>query len=88
MRGLDAQAGPTFSDETLTISAALAGGGIALMSKALIEDELCRGALVQPFGPELRGEPFHFVVPAPRAEEPLIVAVRDWVREQAAALAG
>jgi len=88
VKGLDAAAGPVFSDETLTISAALGGNGIALMSRALIGDELARGALVQPFGPELRGEAFHFVVPARRAREPLIAAVRDWVREQAAALAG
>lgn len=87
VRGLDAAAGPVFSDETLTITAALAGNGIALMSRALIGDELRRGALVQPFGPELRGEAFHFVVPTPRAREPLVAAVRDWVREQAAALA-
>lgn len=82
VRGLDAQAGPVFSDETLTISAALAGNGIALMSKALIGEELRRGALVQPFGPELKGEPFHFVMPVQRAGEPLLKAVRDWVREQ------
>lgn len=86
VRGLDAHAGPVFSDETLTISAALAGNGIALMSKALIGDELARGALVQPFGPELKGEAFHLVMPAQRAREPLLRAVRDWVREQVDAM--
>lgn len=86
VRGLDAQAGPVFSDETLTISAALAGNGIGLMSRALIRDELARGALVQPFGPALKGEPFHLVMPVQRSREPLLRAVRDWVREQADAL--
>src|SRR5687768_15507889 len=37
--GLDPSAGPVFSDETHTISAAIAGQGVALMSCALIRDE-------------------------------------------------
>jgi LysR family glycine cleavage system transcriptional activator len=52
VRGLDASAGPVFSDETHTVSAALAGQGVALMSRALIGDELSQGRLVCPFGPE------------------------------------
>lgn len=77
--GLDASAGLTFSDETHTISAALGGQGVALMSEALIADELRSGRLVRPFGPSLPGEPFHLVYPEERKHEPMIQAVRDWV---------
>lgn len=79
VRGLDPSAGPVFSDETHTISAALAGQGVALMSRALIGDELRQGTLVCPFGPELKGEPFHLVYPESRRTEPAVQAVREWV---------
>jgi LysR family transcriptional regulator, glycine cleavage system transcriptional activator len=79
VRGLDPRAGPNFSDETHTISAALAGQGVALMSHALIRDELRQGTLVSPFGPRLPAEPFHLVYPEARRADPAIVAVRDWV---------
>ena len=77
--GLDASAGSVFSDETHTIVAALAGHGVALMSRALIGDELRRGSLVCPFGPELLGEPFHLVYPEHRRGDATVLAVRDWV---------
>lgn len=77
--GLDASAGLTFSDETHTITAALDGQGVALMSEALIADELRSGRLVQPFGPELPGEAFHLVYPEERKQEPMVKAIRDWV---------
>ncbi|MBA3594035.1 MAG: LysR family transcriptional regulator [Polaromonas sp.] len=79
VHGLDPSVGPVFSDETHTVSAALAGQGVALMSRALIADELKQGRLVNPFGPELKGEPFHLVYPEVSRNQPSIVAVRDWV---------
>lgn len=77
--GLDAAVGTVFSDETHTIAAAMAGQGVALMSRALIGDELRQGALVCPFGPEVKGEPFHLVYPDARRGDPLVEAVREWV---------
>jgi len=79
VRGLDPGAGPVFSDETHTVSAAIAGQGVALMSRALIADELRQGTLVCPFGPELVGEPFHLVYPESQRGNAAIGAVRDWV---------
>ncbi|WP_149193105.1 LysR substrate-binding domain-containing protein [Luteimonas suaedae] len=76
---LDAEAGPVFSDETHAISAALAGQGIALMSVALVADELRGGSLVCPFGPELQAEPFHLVHPEDAREDCWLAALRDWV---------
>lgn len=78
--GLDVSAGLVFSDETHTISAAIGGQGVALMGRELIEDELAEGRLVQPFGPELAGKPFHLVYPESRRDDPTILAIRDWVR--------
>lgn len=77
--GLDVSAGLLFSDETHTITAALDGQGVALMSRQLFEEELRQGRLVQPFGPEIKTAPFHLVYPRERLEEPAIAAVRDWV---------
>ena len=77
--GLDASVGMVTSDETHTVAAALAGQGIALMSRALIGDELRGGTLVCPFGPALKGEPFHLVYPDHRRGDPAVAAVREWV---------
>ncbi|TYT24897.1 LysR family transcriptional regulator [Luteimonas viscosa] len=77
--GLDAGIGPVFSDETHTISAALAGQGVALMSLALVADELAIGSLVQPFGPQLQAEPFHLVHPEDGREDCWLTTLRDWI---------
>ncbi|MGJ3254964.1 MAG: LysR substrate-binding domain-containing protein [Alcanivorax sp.] len=79
--GLDVSAGLVFSDETHAISAAIGGQGVALMSRPLIADELEEGRLVQPFGPELEGKPFYLVYPENRRDDPVILAIRDWVMQ-------
>ncbi|RFA25212.1 LysR family transcriptional regulator [Alkalilimnicola ehrlichii] len=79
--GLDVRAGLVFSDETHTITAALDGQGIALMSLPLISDELDSGRLIRPFGPDLPGKPFYLVYPPERRNEPAIAAVRDWITD-------
>ncbi|MDR5860728.1 LysR family transcriptional regulator [Halomonas eurihalina] len=78
---LDVGAGLVFSDETHAISAAVGGEGVALMSRPLIADELAEGRLVQPFGPELEGKPFYLVYPESRRNDPIILAIRDWVMQ-------
>ncbi|OJA04262.1 LysR substrate-binding domain-containing protein [Halomonas sp. QHL1] len=77
--GLDVSAGLVFSDETHAISAAVGEQGVALMSRQLIKDELEEGRLVQPFGPEFEGKPFYLVYPESRQQDPVILAIRDWV---------
>lgn len=79
VKGLDVSSGLVFSDETHAVTAAIDGQGVALMSRELIADELSRGRLVQPFGPELAGKPFHLVYPESRRDDPAILAVRDWI---------
>ncbi|WP_019340231.1 LysR substrate-binding domain-containing protein [Stutzerimonas stutzeri] len=77
--GLDVSAGLVFSDETHAISAAIDGQGVALMSRQLIDSEVRSGRLMQPFGPELEGKPFHLVYPESRRDDPTVLAVREWV---------
>ena len=74
-----------FSDETHAIQAAVAGQGIALVSLALVADELATGILVAPFRPALEGHGFHVVVPDSRADNGNVEAVREWLAGEAEA---
>lgn len=73
-----------FSDEGHAIQAAVAGHGIALVSLALIADELEAGHLVQPFGPVIDGHTFHLAMYADRPPSAPVQAVAQWLRMQAA----
>lgn len=73
-----------FSDEGHAIQAAVAGHGIALVSLALIADELQAGHLVQPFGPEIDGHTYHLAMHADRPPSAQVQAVAQWLRAQAA----
>jgi len=76
---LDAGAGITFNDENSAIQAAIAGQGIALLSLALVAEELSSGALVQPFGPFLDGLRYDLVYPVGAETRGPVAALRDWV---------
>uniref|UniRef100_UPI0037D9F491 transcriptional regulator GcvA n=1 Tax=Tardiphaga sp. TaxID=1926292 RepID=UPI0037D9F491 len=69
-----------FSDESHAIQAAVAGQGIALLSLALLRDELAAGQLVQPFGPIIPGHTYHLVRRADRAPHTAIEIVMAWLR--------
>lgn len=73
-----------FSDEGHAIQAAVAGHGIALVSLALIADELEAGYLVQPFGPAIDGHTYHLAIYADRPPSAPVQAVAHWLRTQAA----
>ncbi|ALN78470.1 transcriptional regulator GcvA [Lysobacter antibioticus] len=82
LAGLDVEAGLRFTDESHAIQAAIAGHGVALLSLALVADDLAAGTLVQPFGPVLEGYPHWFVRPdTPPSVE--VLALRDWLRSEA-----
>lgn len=72
-----------FSDEGHAIQAAIAGQGIALLSLALVSEEIAQGRLVQPFGPTLAGHTYHLVLSAGHAPNPAVSAAAAWLREQA-----
>jgi LysR family glycine cleavage system transcriptional activator len=72
-----------FSDESHAIQAAVAGQGIALLSLALLRDELSAGHLVQPFGPVIPGHSYHLVRRSDRAPDTATIATIDWMRAEA-----
>lgn len=74
----------SFSDEGHAIQAAVAGHGIALVSLALIADDLEAGHLVQPFGPAIDGHTYHLAMHADRPPSAQVQAVAHWLRTQAA----
>jgi LysR family glycine cleavage system transcriptional activator len=85
-RSLPRQAGQLrFSDEGHAIQASVAGHGVALVSLALIAEELEAGHLVQPFGPEIAGHTYHLAMPADRPPSAPVQAVAHWLSMQAAA---
>jgi LysR family glycine cleavage system transcriptional activator len=79
LRGVDAHAGMRFSDESHAIQAAIAGHGVALLSLALISEELAAGTLAVPFGPELRSHSYYLVHSRARALGDAARSVREWI---------
>lgn len=75
----------TFSDESHAIQAAVAGQGAALLSLALVADELAAGRLVQLFEPTIPGMTYHLVEPGDRPRTPPAAAARDWLLSEIAA---
>lgn len=69
----------SFSDESHAIQAAVAGQGIALVSLALVEDELAAGHLVQPFGPSIAGFRHHLLTREGEDDE-VVIATAQWLR--------
>ncbi|SSW69260.1 Glycine cleavage system transcriptional activator [Achromobacter veterisilvae] len=72
-----------FSDEGHAIQAAVAGHGVALVSLALISEELEAGHLAQPFGPEIDGHTYHLAMYAGRPPSASVQAVAHWLSTQA-----
>ncbi|WP_286663200.1 LysR substrate-binding domain-containing protein [Variovorax flavidus] len=77
----------SFTDETHAMLAALAGHGVALLSRTLAADELQSGALLQPFGPVLETGKYFLAAVNGREREPAIQAVWRWAAAEAALLA-
>jgi len=73
-----------FTDEAHAIQAALDGQGIALVNRALVVEELARGALVTAPGPVLRGFDLHLVQLSGRDADAVFTRVRLWLQAEAA----
>jgi len=82
LEGIDPRAGLRFSDETHAIQAAVAGNGVALHSKLLVQEELATRTLVVPFGPEIEGFTLHLVRGPDRPLTEPIKAVQAWLRAE------
>ena len=81
---VDWRRGPTFSDSTLAIAAAIAGQGVALVHEDLVTQEVAAGRLVKPFAVTLRGAlAYYLVYPPAHRRRPELAAFRDWILEEA-----
>lgn len=87
--GIDATRGIHFAESVMAIQAAIDGQGVALGDSSLTATDLAQGRLVRPFdlavdAPAQFG--YWIVVPPRTAAQPLVVAFRDWLRSEAAAM--
>ena len=82
--GLDVRRGHTFNRNHLTIEAAIAGVGVAIARRTLLNDELERGALIVPFGVAIANHKRYVVhYPPGGLTQPGARAVHDWLVEEA-----
>lgn len=82
--GVDASRGPGFSNAVLAIDAALAGQGIALVPKPLVESHVAAGRLVIPFDIRLPSPYAYFLVmPEAVKNRPAVAAFCTWLLEEA-----
>jgi LysR family transcriptional regulator, glycine cleavage system transcriptional activator len=74
------RAGPYFELTLHLIEAVVAGIGIGLVSRCLVERELASGALVTPLpDPPPNGRAYYLVYPPEKAVFPPLAAFRDWL---------
>ena len=84
---IDAERGPRFTSESMSIEAAAAGQGVVLATGALVENDLQTGRLVRPFPPSVCNETafcYYLVYPEAKAGDPKVEAFRAWVLEEVA----
>jgi LysR family transcriptional regulator, glycine cleavage system transcriptional activator len=84
MSGLNLLKGPRFELQSMLIEAAVAGQGIALLPRFLIEAPLARGELkvVSEVGVRSDGA-YYFAFPEEKAGEPQLQVFRAWLQEHA-----
>jgi len=77
---VDWRKGPEFSHENMTVQAALAGHGVALVNTSLVSDDLASGALVRPFALSLQTDfAYYLVIPTETVDRPAVSAFRKWL---------
>jgi LysR family glycine cleavage system transcriptional activator len=80
---LDTSAGIRYSEESHAIQAAVAGQGVALLSLALVHEELHMGLLEQKVAPVLDGLAYHVLRPAQGATSEATILVEAWLLKMA-----
>ena len=76
----------SFEDLGLVLRIAIDGGGIAILQRAYVEDELRDGRLVIPCGPELKRDlGYYLIYPPGSARIGKVRAFCDWLQEGLAA---
>ncbi len=78
--------GPRFSRIYIALQAAVHGLGVALVSEALVSEDLRAGRLVRPFEFELStGCTYYMIAPSRAAPPAEAVLLRDWLLDEAGA---
>ncbi|MEJ1962647.1 MAG: transcriptional regulator GcvA [Gammaproteobacteria bacterium] len=76
--------GPRFEHFAMVIQAAVAGLGVAIMPKFLVETELASGELVVPFNHPVRSaHAYYLVYPTGKQDLPALKAFREWLLAEA-----
>ena len=87
-QGLDpeqALPGPSFEQFAMVAQAAVAGLGVAIVPRFLVEDELRTGTLTIPIDQPIESQQAYWLVyPEKRKERPALKAFRDWLLGQCA----
>jgi LysR family glycine cleavage system transcriptional activator len=63
----------------------IAGIGVALVPRILVEDELCDGRLVSPFDPVPSSRSYYLFYPPRVQHHPVLITFRGWLLEELAA---
>jgi LysR family transcriptional regulator, glycine cleavage system transcriptional activator len=81
---VDSARGPTFSDSSMLLQAAIDGQGVALGRSVLVSDDLAAGRLVKPFALSFPANAAYWLVAPPEAwDRPKIKAFREWLLDEA-----
>lgn len=86
---VDPTAGPHFQSIPVALEAALGHVGMVIADRQVVARELEDGRLIEPFDVHMPSTAAYYIVfPPGGSEDPRIVAFRDWVLEEVAAMPG
>ncbi len=90
VKGVNPLAGPTLDQYTSLIHAVMAGMGLALVPRCLVDDEVKAGVVSAPLAqaaarPFLTAAGYYLCYPESKAQVPALQAFRSWITAQAAA---
>jgi len=84
VHGVNGLAGPRFEHLYMVLQAAVAGLGLGLLPRILIEDEVATGRLVAPFpGTFTSEDAYCLVFPEAKKNESRLELFRSWIHEEA-----
>jgi LysR family glycine cleavage system transcriptional activator len=85
MRGAIEVRGPWFERFSLVLAAAIAGKGVALLPRFMVDAAVAAGQLVIPFDISLpEGYAYYLTYPEEKQDMPALSAFRDWLQRATA----
>lgn len=84
---VDAMAGPRYELFSISLQAAIAGLGVALVPDYLAAPEEAAGRLLRPVAQAAAGRDYWLVTPADREPSPALQVLRQWLLDECAAAA-